>query len=124
MANLYSFVILCLLLIGRRLPKRSIRLHSFWMSAVILADLALIGYLVFGREALTKIDLKMPALLYVHLAFAVSTVLLYFWAMFVGIQLLKGWPHPEMMRALDRVIVPCRILTFVTSVLLQILATR
>lgn len=122
MANLVSFVILCFLLFGRRITDRAI--HSALMVSVIFADVTLILFLVFSRDALEKVEPAMPALLAVHLAFALATVILYLIALVVGTLILLGRPKPGAMRRLDRFIVPCRILTFVTSALLQAFATR
>lgn len=122
MANLVSFVILCFLLLGRRISNRAV--HSAWMTSVIFADMALILVLVFARDALTKVSPAMSMALYIHLVFAVGTVILYILALWFGTQILLGNPHPGAMRGLDRLIVPCRTLTFITSVLLQLLATR
>lgn len=122
MANLVSFVILCSLLYGRRITDRGI--HGAWMTSVILADVTLIFFLVLSRDALEKVEPAMPALLAVHLVFALATVILYLIALVAGVQILLGRPRPGAMRRLDRVIVPCRIMTLVTSVLLQAFATR
>jgi hypothetical protein len=123
MVNFISFVILCFLLAGRRLAPARRKLHAWWMTAVIAADLILISYLVLGRSALDKVALPMPMALYIHLCFAITTVLLYLMAIFVGIQILSGHPRPGAMRGLDRVIVPCRILTLATSIWLQFAGT-
>lgn len=120
MANFLSFVILCFLLYGRRLPAHHRQLHAWWMSGVIMADLALIVGLVVGRNALDKIEYTMPILLYIHLAFAMTTVVLYGCALVVGVRLLRGHSQPGAMRGLDRLIVPIRTLTLVTSILLQV----
>jgi hypothetical protein len=124
MTNIISFVILVFLLIGRRLPRKSPRLHGYWMTAVITADLSLIVYLVFARRALSKISPEMPWYLIVHLGFAISTVLFYIVALIIGWRLLKGYQHPGAMRTLDRFITPTRILTLLTSLLMTYLAAK
>lgn len=123
MANFFSFVILVFLLIGRRLARRSPRLHGQWMTGVISADLILIGYLVIARKALGKLSGDMPVLLMIHLSFAVTTVILYLLALWIGWRLLQGHSHPGAMRRLDRVITPTRILTLATSLALAWLAS-
>jgi len=122
MANLISFVILAFLLYGRRLAARDRRQHALWMSLVIAADFSLIAYLTVARRALSKVEVGMPPLLMVHLAFAVTTVLLYFVALGVGIRLLRGAKHPGLMRKLDRLIVPFRIATFLSSLVMALAA--
>jgi hypothetical protein len=119
MFNFISFVILCFLLVGRRLPRRHRVLHAWWMTGVIVADLLLIVGLVIQRNALESVKITMPIVLYVHLSFAITTVILYLLAIIVGIRLLRGYNHLGAMRGLDRVIVPCRIMTLVTSLWLQ-----
>lgn len=122
MANLVSFVILAFLLFGRSLAHKNRRLHAAWMSFVIASDFALIAYLTLARRALSKVNSEMPPLLMVHLTFAISTVVLYLVAVTIGIRLLRGAQHRNLMRKLDRLIVPCRILTFLTSLALQLSA--
>lgn len=124
MTNLVSFVILVFLLVGRRLQRRSPRLHGYWMTAVIVSDLSLITYLVIARRALTKLQPEMPWYLIVHLSFAISTVGFYIVALVIGWRLLRGYQHPGAMRQLDRFITPARILTFLTSVLMAYLAAK
>ena len=88
--------------------------------AKIVADILLVLSLVFMRDALGQVTLTMPLLLKVHVSIAVSTVLAYLGALFVGTQLLRGrLSYRPAMRALDRFLVPARILTFLTSLLLE-----
>ena len=121
MTNIISFVILLGLLAGRRLGRRQPKRHAIWMSSVIGADLLLVGYLVFGHKALSKVSAEMPLLLMIHIFFAVSTVVFYGLAFRSGINLLRGRSARISMKILDRWIVTLRSLTFATSVALQFL---
>jgi len=121
MTNLISFVILLALLVGRRLAHKNRRLHVRWMSAVIVADLTLVIYLVMGHKALDRIEPGMPTLLMIHIFFALSTVFLYGLAVWTGVHLLCKKRTRFRMKTLDRWIVPFRIMTFVTSLGLQFL---
>lgn len=118
--NLISFLILCVFFWGRSLRTTNVRLHWQVMTGVIVADVVLILFLVFGRSALSKVSLDMSPFLMVHIFFALSTVILYGWATYVGIQLLKGRRDllPQM-RKVDRILTPFRVLTLVTSVALM-----
>lgn len=90
------------------------------MSGVIVADLLLISYLVFAREALNKITLSMPALLIIHVNLALFTVGLYLFSLAIGGRLLMGYSHPGVMKKIDRWVIPARALTLLTSVWLYL----
>jgi hypothetical protein len=120
-ANLISFVILCFLLWGRTLYRSNLRLHIFIMSGVILADLMLILALVFVRDALSKVDAGMPWTLKVHVPIAIGTVLLYIPTAWTGYQLWRGRPLHARMRTLDRWVVSGRVLTLITSLMVEFL---
>ncbi len=123
MANISSFLILILLFYGRSLRHSNKKKHALIMSLVIGLDLILVLALVFMRNALGQVDTDMHWSLMVHLPFAVGTLLLYFVALFVGIKLLKGdRSYLGKMRFLDRLIMPGRTLTFLTSVLMEVLS--
>lgn len=91
------------------------------MALVIGADVLLILFLVFGRQALDKVSPHMPWALKLHIPIAVSTVICYGIAIQTGLKLLKGNKNAlPAMRRIDKVVVPLRVLTFVTSVLVQL----
>ncbi len=119
MANLISFIILLFFLWGRSLRFTHLKMHIFIMLAVILADLILVLGLVEKRDALGKIGLAMPWTLMIHVPIAVFTVLLYFPTAWTGYQLYRGKPVRARMRQLDRILLPARVLTLITSLMVQ-----
>jgi hypothetical protein len=121
MANLISFIILIFFFWGRSLRFKNLRLHMIIMTAVIAADLGLVGALVIRRHALAKISLGMPWTLKVHVPIAVFTVVLLIMTGWTGLQLSRGKPLHARMRALDRIVVPALVLTFLTSLMVQFL---
>lgn len=121
MANILSFVILLFFLWGRTLYRRNLRLHIFIMVSVIVADLLLIVGLIEKRDALAQVTTDMPMILKIHVPIAVFTVLMYFITAWTGYQLLRGKPVRARMRWCDRILVPSRILTLVTSIMVQFL---
>lgn len=122
MANLISSVILIFFFWGRSLRFKNLRLHMQVMSAVIICDLILVAALVLKRDALGQVAHGgMPLILKIHVPIAIFTVVLYLVTAWTGIQLYRGKPLHARMRALDRVLVPARVLTLVTSLLVQFL---
>jgi hypothetical protein len=119
MANLISFTIVVFFFWGRSLRFKNLRLHKLIMSGVILADLALVADLVIQRHALEKVELGMPWTLKIHVPIAIFTVILLLVTGWTGVQLSRGKPQHKRMRALDRVLVPARVLTLITSVMVQ-----
>ena len=90
------------------------------MLSVILADVLLIVFLVVDHDALGKVGPGMPWTLKIHVPIAVFTVVMYFVTAWTGWQLWRG--RRELlgrMRMLDRVLVPARVLTLVTSLMVQ-----
>lgn len=124
MANLISFVILLVFFWGRSLRFTNLRLHIVTMLSVIAADYALIGYLVFNHNALGKVSLGMPWTLKIHVPIAVFTAVMYIATAWTGFQLYRGKPLHGRMRLFDRILVPARVLTLVTSLMVQYFATR
>lgn len=124
MANLASFLILCVFLYGRSLALRNLKLHIQLMVTAFIADFILIGALVFGREALSKVELAMPLSLKIHVPIAVFTVLFYFPTMWTGYRLKKGLPVRDQMRVYDRILTTLRILTLLTSLWVQFSAAE
>jgi len=118
-ANLLSFIILLFFFWGRSLRFKNLRRHIQVMSAVIVADLCLVAALVVKRNALGKVGMGMPWTLKIHVPIAILTVLLYFVTAWTGIQLYRGRPLHQRMRRLDRVLVTTRVLTLVTSLMVQ-----
>jgi hypothetical protein len=124
MANLISAVILFFFFWGRSLRFKNLWLHMRVMTAVIAADLALVAYLVVNHDALGKVGLSMPWTLKVHVPIAVFTVFMYLLTGWTGYQLYKGKPLHARMRFFDRILVPARVLTLITSLMVQYFATR
>lgn len=115
--NLISFVILCILLYGRSLRFKNLRWHIRLMLTAFAADFALVFVLAVHRRALSKVTLTMPWTLKIHVPIAVLTLVLYILAVWTGYRLYRGHPVRARLRALDRVLIPSRILTLVTSLI-------
>lgn len=120
MANLASFFILSIFLFGRSLAKKNLKWHIRLMSFAFAADVLLILALVFGRHALSKVNGDMSIPLMIHVPIAVSTVILYVLTVKAGYDLYQGRPTRERLKTLDKILTTLRILTFVTSVWVQV----
>ncbi|MBX7232429.1 MAG: hypothetical protein K1X29_10120 [Bdellovibrionales bacterium] len=114
--NSVSFAIYLLLLYGRSLATINLNKHIRWMIAVIALDTSLILFLVFFRNALSKVNLSMSPLLIIHIIFALSTVVAYVLTLYWGFKIRSGLRQPGLMRRLDRIIVTLRALTLLTSI--------
>ncbi len=124
MVNLVSALILACLLWGRTLARKNVRLHVQVMWFTILADTALVVFLTLSRDVMGTITQRMTLLLSIHIAMALTTVCLYYVAAYWGWQLLRGKrEYLARMRIADRIIVPMRIGTLLTSVLLYLTHT-
>ncbi|MGZ3721444.1 MAG: hypothetical protein ACXVA9_00855 [Bdellovibrionales bacterium] len=119
MANLISFTILVFFFWGRSLRFKNLKLHMRVMTAVIIADLSLIAYLVVARNALGKLEMGMPWTLKIHVPIAIFTAGMLLLTGWTGYQLSKGKPLHRRMRFLDRILVPARVLTLLTSLMVQ-----
>ncbi|MFK8138200.1 MAG: hypothetical protein AB8E15_07570 [Bdellovibrionales bacterium] len=118
-ASIVSFIILCLFIYGRSLHAKNRSQHIKIMKTVIVADTALVLYLALIQRVLVKVNADMSVLLMVHIFFALSTVLLYWVMMYHGIRAVKGFESSRrLIKPLDRILLPFRILTFLTSSLL------
>lgn len=89
------------------------------MTFVTAADVTLVLGLVVFRDALTKVRMDMPWTLQIHVPIAVFTVLIYVFTWYTGYSLWKGASVRERLKKLDRVLVPARVLTLVTSLMVQ-----
>lgn len=92
------------------------------MLSCLVADLALVLSLAIVRQALSKVSLDMSWLLMVHVPIAVVTVALYFPTAWTGFQLWRGKPVRSRLRLLDKCLTTGRVLTFLTSLLLQMVS--
>ena len=120
MANVLSFFLLLLLFYGRSLRHKNKKQHALVMSFVIFMDISLVIALIVMRNAIEQIDTQMHWSLMLHLPFSTATFILYFVALYVGFKLLKGEKRfRKHMRILDRLILPGRTLTLLTSLLVQ-----
>lgn len=119
--NAISFVFLIVFLYARTLPKKNISLHKKLMFAVITADIALVIFLVLTRNALGQINSDMRILLSIHVPIALLTVLCYPFAIYYGLKISYGnRGYLKHLRVLDKIVTPLRVLTFATSLALQI----
>ena len=121
MVNVLSFIILLFFFWGRSLRFKNLKMHIGVMSGVITADLLLVLGLVIERDALSKVGVSMPWTLKIHVPIAIFTVLLYLLTAWTGVQLYRGKPVRARMRGLDRILVPARVLTLVTSIMVQLI---
>jgi uncharacterized membrane protein YozB (DUF420 family) len=119
-ANLASFLILVLFLYGRSLWRKNNLLHRKIMLTAFACDVVLVAALVVGRDALSKVGPGMSLPLSIHVPIAVTTIILYVFTVIAGIQLSKGKPTRQRLRRLDKALTTARILTFVTSVWVQL----
>jgi uncharacterized membrane protein YozB (DUF420 family) len=91
------------------------------MWAVIAADSLLVVFLTFARDVFGTILHKMTPLLALHISLALSAVVLYYVAAYWGLRILKGERHHIIkMKKIDRWIVPLRIFTLITSIMMQL----
>lgn len=121
MANLISFLILIVFFYGRSLHAKNLRLHIRLMAASLIADYLLVLGLVIFREALGEVHLGMHWTLMVHIPFALASVVLYALTARTGYQLWKGSPVRAQLRRYDRLLVFARLMTFVTSLMVEFL---
>lgn len=124
MANILSAAILILFFYGRSLRFKNLKWHIRLMMFAMTADIFLVASLVVFRDALSKVQLGMPWTLFVHIPFAISTVVLYFFAAWNGYRLYRGHEaaRPKL-RAYDRALCVARVMTLVTSLMVQFIAT-
>lgn len=121
MANIASALILALFLYGRSIRFTNNALHRKLMLISFGLDLLLVIALVVFRDALGKVNMEMHWMLKIHVPIAISTVVVYGMTCWAGYQLYKGKPVRRRLQILDKIIVPARILTLITSILVQIL---
>ncbi len=92
--------------------------HVRIMSATIAWDLILVLQIELSRQAIFKASraVSNPAILNIHIALAVSTVVLYFVLIFLGRKLLQGDNSKRALhRKLGLLTVGLRLLTLITS---------
>jgi len=112
-----SFFIVLLILIGigfRRERKKHIRL----MSVAMIWDILLILQIEMSRSAILKASkvVANPLMLNIHVAIALSTVLLYGCMVYTGRKLIENRQNMRMKhKALGYITASMRILTFITS---------
>ena len=120
-SNFLSALILVLFFYGRSLHRKDSLRHRRLMLTVIALDLGLVAYLALFREVLGEIHLGMRSALMIHLFFAITTVLLYFYMIYIGIRLGRGEEsYRKKMQRGDRVVVFFRVMTLVTSVAMSL----
>lgn len=112
-----SFILLGFFFWGRGLHGRDLKRHVRVMRFVIVGDLALIVGLVVLRDALSKVHSDMKWSLMVHVPIAISTVVLYLLMVYFATGTYWGRPWRHWIRRLDRLLVPFRVATSLTSVL-------
>jgi hypothetical protein len=117
---LISAINLAIFFYGRSLRFTNLRRHIQVMTFVTVADITLVLGLVVFRDALTKVHMDMSWTLQIHVPIAVLTVLVYVATWWAGYRLWKGDSAARnRLRQLDKFLVPLRILTLVTSLMVQ-----
>jgi len=115
--QIQSGLILTLMLFGVwNHKKRS--LHVKTMSTVIAWDILLVLQIELTRSAVAKASqaLTNTVLLNIHVSFAITTVVLYFFMIYTGRKLIKGnISFRKKHKVLGKTVVVLRILTFATS---------
>jgi hypothetical protein len=90
--------------------------HIPLMLLAFAADMALLLYIEFGKSAIKQtVSGALPTLRYIHIAFAVASLLLYFAQIYTGIRLLRKGTGRGTHKMLAMIFVPCRLATTVTS---------
>ena len=111
---LFSFFIGIFIII----KKKDRILHAKIMSSAIIWDLLLIVQIEFNRKAIEK-AIKVttnPSILSIHIALALSSVILYIFMMYTGRAILKGDNSlVRRHRKLGRITLFFRTLTYITS---------
>jgi len=118
--NIVSASILALILWGRSYHNKCRKTHIRLMGLAMTLDILLVLFLVFGKRVLPKVQTHFSPLLGIHIFMALSVVVLYFMALRYGIKIIKGFEkeYRPKMRKLDRVFIPLRVGTLVTSLML------
>jgi uncharacterized membrane protein YozB (DUF420 family) len=115
--QIQSGIILFLMYLGIYF-RRARKIHVGLMSVVIIWDIILILQIELTRNAVAKATeaMKNPMLLNIHIAIAVSTVVLYILQIFSGRKMLKGFMQRRgYHRKLGMLTATLRTLTFITS---------
>lgn len=115
--QIQSFLVMSLLYVGVYLRKKR-SVHIRIQSTAIVWDILLILQIEMARGAILKASKAMTnaMLLNIHVAIAVSTVLLYFTMIYTGRQFLKGNnPIRFKHKVLGWTTLTMRTLTFITS---------
>ncbi len=120
--NVISTFTLVLFFTGRLLVKKNLRLHIRFISLAMIIDVGLVLALVIFRNALgTVVGGDMSSMLKLHVAIAISTIIGYAYATFLGLKLVKGQRrYLRQMRTLDPILLSLRFLNTYTSWLLFI----
>lgn len=98
--------------------KKNRLFHGKIMSVAIIWDLLLIVQIEFNRKAIEK-AIKVssnPSILTIHIALALSSVILYMFMMYTGRRIIKG--NPSLIyrhKMMGRLTLFLRILTYITS---------
>jgi len=115
--QLQSFCIVLLMLLGI-VVRRNRNLHVKIMSSAIIWDIILILQIELSRSAILKATkaVSNPMILNIHVAMAVSTVILYGFMVYTGRAMLSGRTeirHKHKILGYSTLLM--RILTFITS---------
>lgn len=113
-----SFVVLILLMIGLAL-RRDRGKHPKIMATAFVLDVSLVLYLELTRGAIDRASQLASQLLTVHVAFAVSALVLNIALVVSGYRLYSGRPASRTMhRRLAGLFMLCRVATLLTAFLI------
>lgn len=120
MANLINFLLLIVFFYGRSLRFTNLRRHIQLMLFAMTGDFLLVFSLMIFRDALGKLSPDMHWTLMIHVPIAVSTLIFYGIAAYFGNALNLGDESARgALRMTDRILVPLRVLTLVTALMVQ-----
>ncbi|MEK7470209.1 MAG: hypothetical protein AAB074_22800 [Planctomycetota bacterium] len=112
--QLYSTVVLALIAAGLAFRRRR-RIHIPIMLGAFALDLGSVVYLQVQRNAVQKAAAEPTTILMVHIAFALSALLLYTAMTVTGTKLARRGTGRPMHRGLACVFLVCRVSTWGTS---------
>ncbi len=122
MANLANFIFMTVFFWGRSLRFTNLKWHIRLMLTAMTCDFLLVITLVVFRDAVSKLSPQMHWTLFVHVPIAVTTLILYAIAAYYGYRLWSGVESARSrLRLTDKFLVPLRVLTFLTALMVQFL---
>jgi len=116
-----SLLVVISLAIGMRLHKK-VTLHKWWMISTVAADVSLVLYLTFARNAVLKAvdravgESEFSPILMIHIGFAVISIFCYAVGIRLGFHIASGQrQYLKAHRINARAMLFFRVLTFLTA---------